>query len=558
MASISVRLSQSVVNTNNQIAISDGPGALNDLVDGLLIVGNAINEGYQAYSTWSLTGNTLRLTFPGGASSTYTLSQFNPSAAAGTAVVSDYSFLLPNAVRYTSSGSVNYNYTVGAGSNLTFALSEGTVSSLSMTTLFPSSSSSYDPLSGNVSVGLNGPLRVDSSGNISGKLNSISVTADKFLTSTSIQGSFDLSANLSRVGRLQEQSVVSGSLSSYSEQYSDGSFVSVDMQGQSIPLANGQGFSPALLSNPANAPGADTIDIDLPAKVFEDWKIASGQGNDKITLKGGGGRLSADAGAGDDQITLRDHVHIVNGGDGTDTVKYTISMAGVSLSRETGSVVVRAPGGTDYLSNVERVEFLDKSVNLSIQSLASSIPATDLTRLQQLYVAFFNRAPDADGLSYWIGRLKAGDSLDSIADSFYNAGVQYSSLTGFSSAMSNTSFVNVIYKNVLGRTDGGDPDGVAYWSGKLAGGQATRGSLVSTMLDSAMSFKGNATYGWVADLLQNKATVAQRLAVEWGLNFASAEESISRGMQIAAAVTPTTINNAIELSGVQASSMSLY
>jgi hypothetical protein len=559
MANIFVRFSQSVVSTNNGLSAgSNSREGLNDVVDEFFQVANIVSEGYPAFNSWSLVGNTLRLSYPGGASATYNVSQLNSSETSGTAVVSDYSFLIPNAIRYSVAGSVSYDYSLGPGSFLSLSPTGGSITSLVMTTLVPSWSASYNQTFGNVSYRLNGQLQVDASGNVAGKVSSISSTADKFLKSISVQGSFDLSGNSIRIGRLQEESVLAGSLTSYSEQYADGSFITVDMQGQSFALANNQPINEALLANSASFPGADTIDIDLPSQVFTDWKIHSGQGDDKITLKGGGGRLSADAGAGNDQITLRDHVHVVNGGEGTDTVKYTVAMTGITLSRESGSVVVRAAGGTDYLQNVERVEFLDKSINLSIQSLASSIPATDLTRLQQLYVAFFNRAPDADGLAYWIGRLKAGDSLDSIADAFYSAGVQYSSLTGFSSSMSNTSFVNVIYKNVLGRTDGGDADGVAYWSGKLASGEATRGSLVSTMLDSAASFKGHATFGWVADLLQNKATVAQRLAVEWGLNFTSAEESISRGMQIAAAVTPTSINGAIELAGVQSSGMSLY
>ena len=37
-------------------------------------------------------------------------------------------------------------------------------------------------------------------------------------------------------------------------------------------------------------------------------------------------------------------------------------------------------------------------------------------------------------------------STNAIAEAFYGAGVQYSSLTGFSSTMTNADFVNVVYK----------------------------------------------------------------------------------------------------------------
>jgi hypothetical protein len=54
----------------------------------------------------------------------------------------------------------------------------------------------------------------------------------------------------------------------------------------------------------------------------------------------------------------------------------------------------------------------------------------------------------------------------------------------------------------------------------------------------------------VADLLDNKAAVANTFAVEMGLSFATPQESISRGMEIAAAVTATDTDAAIALIGV--------
>jgi hypothetical protein len=175
----------------------------------------------------------------------------------------------------------------------------------------------------------------------------------------------------------------------------------------------------------------------------------------------------------------------------------------------------------------------------------------------ELYVAFFNRTPDADGLSYWISARMAGQSVNQIADAFYSAGVQYASITGFSASMSNADFVNVIYRNVLGRKDGADAGGLAYWTGKLADGSATRGSLVSAILDSAHTFKGNPTYGYVADLLDNKIAVARTIAIDWGINYNTGSESIRNGMAIAAAVTPIDTSAALTLVGVSASDIHL-
>ncbi len=145
--------------------------------------------------------------------------------------------------------------------------------------------------------------------------------------------------------------------------------------------------------------------------------------------------------------------------------------------------------------------------------------------------------------------------INTITQAFYNAGVQYASLTGFSPAMTNADFVNVVYRNVLGRADGADAGGLAYWTSELASGRATRGTLVSSILDSAHTFKGDPTWGWVANLLDNKYAVARQVAVDWGLNYLTADASVSNGMAIAKAVTPTDTSAAIALVGVPAAAI---
>lgn len=206
--------------------------------------------------------------------------------------------------------------------------------------------------------------------------------------------------------------------------------------------------------------------------------------------------------------------------------------------------------GNDKLINIEKVQFTDKLINLTIQEAARKIDKESLKVLSELYVAFFNRTPDADGLEYWINQHQNGQTLNLIAESFYTAGVQYSHLTGYTTSMSNANFINMIYKNVLGRKDGADSDGLSYWTEKLESGKESKASLISSILSSAHSFKGDAQWGWVADLLDNKAAVAHHVAIDLGLNYLNPDEAISKGMQIAAAVTPTDINAAISLIGV--------
>lgn len=61
----------------------------------------------------------------------------------------------------------------------------------------------------------------------------------------------------------------------------------------------------------------------------------------------------------------------------------------------------------------------------------------------------------------------------------------------------------------------------------------------------------------MADLLDNKAAVANTFAVQMGLGFLTPEESISKGMEITAAVTASDISAALTLIGVTANEVAL-
>lgn len=200
-----------------------------------------------------------------------------------------------------------------------------------------------------------------------------------------------------------------------------------------------------------------------------------------------------------------------------------------------------------FQSKIDTLQFADVTVNLAVADKAKTVAAADLKMLIELYVAYFNRVPDADGLSYWIEQYRLGQSLNNIAQSFYDAAVQYTSLTGYSTAMTNDEFVRVIYKNVLGRTGTTAPpdEDVQYWAAELASGRATKGSLIQTMLNSAHSFNGNATWGWVPQLLDNKVTVATSFAIQNGLNYKTAEQSISQTMLLVSQITSTDTTSAM-------------
>ena len=293
-----------------------------------------------------------------------------------------------------------------------------------------------------------------------------------------------------------------------------------------------------------------------------DDNLQGGDGADLMAGQDGNDRLFGQS--GNDQLQGGAGLDIFKGGSGNDTLyggsgidqAYFTSNRSNFTQSTVGEVTTFTDNlgfeGTDQLTSIERAYFTDYYVNLTVknESAVSNIASSDLQQLQELYVAFFNRVPDADGLEYWIGQFNGGQSINQIAESFYNSGIAFSELTGISAGMTNTSFINVVYNNVLGRSSGADPEGLSFWTTALQSGAETKATLVASIITSAHQFKGDAQWGWVADLLDNKVEVANLFSVEYGLNNLTSAESISNGMAIAAAVTPTDTTAAIELIGI--------
>lgn len=204
--------------------------------------------------------------------------------------------------------------------------------------------------------------------------------------------------------------------------------------------------------------------------------------------------------------------------------------------------------GTISARGKTSIKFTDVSINLLVEKKSKTIAEKDLNTLVELYVAFFNRVPDADGMSYWIDQIKAGMTVDQLANNFYNAAIQFTEVTHYAANMTSADFVKIIYKNVLGRTGETAPSNeeVNYWASELDSGRFSKGRLVVTMLHSAHTFAGDAKWGWVPQLLDNKVSVGKYFAIEQGLNFNTPQESITQGVAIAAAISPTDVSKAKE------------
>ncbi len=95
----------------------------------------------------------------------------------------------------------------------------------------------------------------------------------------------------------------------------------------------------------------------------------------------------------------------------------------------------------------------------------------------RLYRAVFLRSPDPDGLAYWVRTVRSGSDLDTVAEIFTTS-TEFRNRYG---RLSNTEFVDRIYRNVLGRR--ADEGGSAYWVDRLNRGMA-RGAMVLAFSES--------------------------------------------------------------------------
>jgi hypothetical protein len=95
----------------------------------------------------------------------------------------------------------------------------------------------------------------------------------------------------------------------------------------------------------------------------------------------------------------------------------------------------------------------------------------------RLYLSYFLRVPDYSGLDFWIGRHRAGESIESISDRFASS----PEFAGRYGSLDDHHFVDRVYRNVLGRAP--DAAGQSFWTAKLAAA-TSRGQVMLSFSES--------------------------------------------------------------------------
>ena len=106
--------------------------------------------------------------------------------------------------------------------------------------------------------------------------------------------------------------------------------------------------------------------------------------------------------------------------------------------------------------------------------IGSAEAATEFVSLD--YLHYVGRAGDPDGVAYWSGRLQAGLTLEDLVASMAATDEAYALAGG-----TTDDFVGYLYSAILDRS-AGDPE-IAYWSDLITNG-ATRGSVAGAFTHS--------------------------------------------------------------------------
>lgn len=146
--------------------------------------------------------------------------------------------------------------------------------------------------------------------------------------------------------------------------------------------------------------------------------------------------------------------------------------------------------------------------------------------ISKLYVATFNRAPDASGLDYW---MRSDFSLEQIAMSFFD---QVETQMLYPNPDDRDTFIHAVYQNLFNRDV--DQAGLTYWDIALSQGTISKSLFILAAINGALG-DDNTT-------LENKKTVGEAFA-DAGLSSATdaalvmsvvdaSQESVDRALEM--------------------------
>jgi hypothetical protein len=158
----------------------------------------------------------------------------------------------------------------------------------------------------------------------------------------------------------------------------------------------------------------------------------------------------------------------------------------------------------------------------TLMSMSMSVHAateTSINLAQQMYVAYYGRPADPEGLDYWAARFEGVDDLESVLGAFGSSQEYYDNF----SQLSNVDLVNNLFQQMFSRNS--DPEGAAFYVTRLEAGEATVVSIAKQIADGRQNED--------RDRLNNKVVVANALTrhiKEEGVTYTLLEIEVSRAL----------------------------
>ena len=192
-------------------------------------------------------------------------------------------------------------------------------------------------------------------------------------------------------------------------------------------------------------------------------------------------------GDGNDVLRGREGDDTLDGGVGQDAAyfsgvqdRYTVTLSadGPTVTDRTGE------NGADALTAIELLDFetdtFDDLFDLEVYGGLTGLTSEELESFIELYIAYFNRAPDAVGLGFWGTAFANGTTLEESASLFID---QDETRATYPEDLSNTEFATAVYNNVLGRVP--DEEGFNFWVDVLDDDSVGRDQFILAILRGA-------------------------------------------------------------------------
>ena len=254
----------------------------------------------------------------------------------------------------------------------------------------------------------------------------------------------------------------------------------------------------------------------------DDDVLHGGDGNDTVGSAGGNDRVFGDG--GDDTVFGGIGQDLLAGGAGNDTATYAGNQADYRIERNGKIVTVRSiadANDADTLVNVETIQFADGNVSLA----DAYAPSSSVELIAGLYTAFYDRAPDLDGIRYWAAEASSQHLSHREISNLLAGHAKFDQL--YAPSLSTADFVLKIYQNILGID--GDAAGRTYWAELIDSG-ISRTAFVSDFVAAALDFNAatsTATGTDLANATMAKNTLSNKVDV--GLHFAATLAEKSNG-----------------------------